>query len=399
MKKALILNTSHNDMRLLQALKELGYYVIATGNRAGLIGDRYADLRILLDYSDKNAVLEIAKQHDIDAICACCNDFGVLTASYVAEKLDLPGHDSYSVASILHRKDLFKRFAREHDIRTPLAEEFHTEEDALEWIETTAHYPLMVKAADLSAGNGILRASNRNEALRAVAAAFSASRSQSIVIEPYVEGSQHAICTFLIDKKVAAVASNNEFSFVNPYRVEIDTFPAHGISRVQSDLVHQIEAMAELLDLKDGIFEMQYILDAEGTPWILECMRRVLGNLYSIPASNYSGFNWDYWQVRAYCGLDMLAFPRDLEPSGFYAYRALMASKNGVFAGIEMGEELRPFLTEELLLQQSGYEIERHASDPMGFLFFSFPDAETMQRRMVDGYTDIRVLTREVSHA
>ena len=61
-KKALLLCTSHNDLGLIRALRKLGYYIIATGNVPGLIGEKYVDEYIQADYSDKERILEIAKE-------------------------------------------------------------------------------------------------------------------------------------------------------------------------------------------------------------------------------------------------------------------------------------------------------------------------------------------------
>lgn len=395
-KKALILNASHNDMRMIQALKALGYYVITIGQNPGLIGEKYADEYICQDYSDEEATLALAKGLNIDAICSCCNDFGVLTAAYVAERLKLPGHDSYEVAQVLHHKDRFKSFARELGIKTPLARVFINPQAALEWIKFHGEYPLMVKAPDLSAGNGITKVCRWQEARPAVELAFEKSRTKSIVVEPYIEGTQHAICTFLIDRKVVAACSNNEYSFINPYRVEIDTFPADGIEALQDRLIAEIEKMAEALHLTDGIFEMQYHMTPDGDFWIMECMRRVLGNLYSIPSSSLMGFNWDYWEVRARCGLGCRDFPLHAQPSGFFAYRALIAEKNGIYKSLNVADSVRQYIVETCMLQDFGYEIRNHKSDPMGFLFFSFPDRETMDSVMVDQYRNVKVEVEEL---
>ena len=87
MKRVLILNISHNELRMINALKELGYYVIGTGGVPGLIGEKYVDEYIRADYSDKELMLQLAIDKKVDAVCACCNDFGVLSAAWVAEKL------------------------------------------------------------------------------------------------------------------------------------------------------------------------------------------------------------------------------------------------------------------------------------------------------------------------
>lgn len=50
------------------------------------MGHAYADEYIPADYSDKEAILQLVKEHNIDKIVSCANDFGVLTAAYVAER-------------------------------------------------------------------------------------------------------------------------------------------------------------------------------------------------------------------------------------------------------------------------------------------------------------------------
>ena len=119
MKRLLVLNGSFSEATLIEKAKELGYYVITSGNNPSLIGHAFADEYIGCDYSDKESILELVKKNKIDRIVSCANDFGVITASYVAEKLSLPGHDTYKNAVLLHRKDLFKAFIQKLGIRTP----------------------------------------------------------------------------------------------------------------------------------------------------------------------------------------------------------------------------------------------------------------------------------------
>ena len=255
MKKALLLCASHNDLGLIRALRKLGYYILVTGNMQGLPGEKYADEYIQADYSDKELILKIAQENKIDAICQCCNDFGVYTAAYVAEQLELPGYDSYETTLTLHNKDRFKEFAGKYGIQTPQSYAFQAVEEALKWAET-ADYPLIVKPTDCSAGNGVKKILCREEAKEAIEEAFIKSRQGKIVIERFVSGSQHGFCTFLYNQKVAAYASNNEYSVMNPYRVEIDTFPADNCHKVSGILIAQIEKMASVLNLKDGIFHL-----------------------------------------------------------------------------------------------------------------------------------------------
>ncbi len=384
MKKALLLCASHNDLGLIRSLRKLGFYIIATGNLPGLPGEKYVDRYIQQDYSDRHAVLELARREKVDAICQCCNDFGVYTASFVAEQLELPGYDSYATTLLLHNKDQFKKFAYENHLPCVESFAFTAPEAALEFCRS-ARFPLIVKPTDASAGNGISKISSMEEAERAVLNAFSVSRGKKIVLERYIQGTQHGFCTFLVHQKVIAYCSNNEYSFLNPYRVEIDTWPADQDAAVRNTLIDAIEKTAGLLDLKDGIFHLQYILE-NGKPYIIEVMRRVLGNMYGIPAQMVSGFDWDYWETRAKCGLSCRHAPSALVQEGFFAYKTVLAPRNGTVRSIRIPDEYRHYVWDSFLLRQQGDVITRYQSEPVGFLFMMFSSPEKMKDLLINRY-------------
>ena len=384
MKKALLLCASHNDLGLIRALRKLGYYIVVTGNMPDQPGEHWCDKYIQADYSDKSKILQLAKEERICAIVQCCNDFGVYTASYVAEQLGLPGYDSYETTCLLHNKDRFKAFAREHQLQTPLAESFSNSESALAWIRH-ADYPLIVKPVDASAGNGVARLDVPEGAEKAIMEAFVKSRSGRIVVEPFITGSQHGFCTFLMRRKVVAICSNDEYSFLNPYRVEIDTFPSSTFQQSQKVLIEQIEKIAEVLHLTDGIFHLQYIFDGE-KPQILEVMRRILGNMYHVPGNRLNGFDWEYWETRARCGLPLTDFPLHQPQEGCFSYKTIMAPRNGVFKGISVPETYRKYIFDSFMLERPGARVTHYQSQPMGFLFMMFSSPEEMHQVLIDEY-------------
>lgn len=384
MKKALLLCASHNDLGLVRALRKSGYHIIAAGNLKNLPGEKWVDKYINADYSDKELILDIAKREGIDAICQCCNDFGVYTAAYVAGEMNLPGYDSYETTLTLHNKDRFKAFAQLHGILTPKAEAY-TDENTAWNAAKRMRLPIIIKPTDASAGNGINKVTDENNLAGAIRMAFEKSRSKRIVIEPYIEGSQHGFCTFLVDQKVVACSTNNEYSILNPYRVEIDTFPADDWEKSYPVLVEQIEKIAHILKLKDGIFHLQYIYK-DGQPWIIEVMRRILGNMYSVPANMLNGFDWDYWETRAKCGLDCHTIPAHTEQEGFFAYKSIMGDQNGIIKEIMIPEEYQKYIYDSFMLMREGDEITDHKKQPVGFLFMMFHSKEEMKEVLIDRY-------------
>ena len=385
MKKALLLCSTHNDLGLIFALRKLGYYIVVGGNKAGLPGQHLCDKFILADYSDKEVMLKIARDEHIDAVVACCNDFGVYTAAYIAEKLGLPGYDSYDVTLTLHNKDRFKKFALENGISTPFSKMFVDRAKAIEYAMNAAKLPIIVKPTDASAGNGISKVTSIDDIQKAIDFAFNKTRVGRIVIEPFIVGSQHGFCTFLKNRKVVAICSNNEYSIVNPYRVEIDTYPADDYEKVGDELVNQIEKIADLLNLKDGIFHLQYIVDSDGRPMIIEVMRRILGNMYHIPGNWLTGMNWEYWQTRVQCGLSIDDIPNGKQ-EGCFAYKAIMGAKNGTIADISIPDNMQSCIKDKYLLKHVGDEISNYLSEPVGFLFMMFKDAATMRNILIENY-------------
>ena len=129
--RLLIAGGGHADIPQIKAAKALGYHVITSGNRAADLGHRYADECQLEDFSDRDAMLALAKRLEIDAICASCNDFSAISAAYVAEQLGLPGHDSVEITEAIHHKDRYRELALAHGI--PLVDAGQTEEKAENW--------------------------------------------------------------------------------------------------------------------------------------------------------------------------------------------------------------------------------------------------------------------------
>lgn len=384
MKKALLLCASHNDLGLIKALRKLGYYIIATGNRENLPGEIWVDKYVKADYSDKKLILSIAEREKIDAICQCCNDFGVYTAAYIAEKLSLPGYDTYENTLILHNKDKFKKFAQKNGILTPYADTYTDDRKAVEMIQKM-QFPIIVKPVDASAGNGIHKISCMEDVQSAVYEAFEKSRTKRIVVEPYITGSQHGFCAFLLNQQVIAYCTNNEYSIINPYRVEIDTYPADHWEETASILIEQIEKMAGILNLKDGIFHLQYILQ-DGKPWIIEVMRRILGNMYSVPANMLTGMDWDYWETRAKCGLSCYGLGHGVRQEGFYAYKAIMGIKNGIIKDILIPETYRKYIVSQFMIKKKGEIVTDYMNEPVGFLFMMFSNSNEMKRVLIDEY-------------
>ena len=131
MKKILLLGGSAQQIVAIETAKKLGYYTILCDFLEDNPGQYVADTFYLISTTDKEAVLEIAKNENIDGILAYASDPAAPTAAYVAEKLGLPGSPFESV-EILCNKDKFRKFLKENNFCTPDAEGYIDIEKAKE---------------------------------------------------------------------------------------------------------------------------------------------------------------------------------------------------------------------------------------------------------------------------
>jgi len=378
-KKLLILNGSHSDIPLILAGKKLGFHVVTTGNNPQLIGHSYADEYHCADFSNKKDILALSQKLKIDAICACANDFGAITASYVAEKLCLPGHDTFENCLTIHHKDKFKAFTLKNGIPTPKAQGFDKIEDAL-FCNDAFSLPLIVKPVDLTGGKGITRVFARDDLETAVKKAFEMSPQHRIVIEEFIDGTLHSFSSFLYKQKIQFYFSDNEYSYLNPNLVSTSAAPSVNIHEVSQTLINASEKIAGLLSLKDGIFHIQYIYKS-GQASIIEITRRCSGDLYPYPVNNATGLNWEDWIVKASVGMDCADFP-EVRQKGFYGRHCIMAPENGVVENVVIDNDIKGNICGELIWWKKGDEINNYLVDKLGVVFLKFDSEREMHQKV-----------------
>ena len=110
MKKLMLLGGSRYALPVIETAHKLGVYVITCDYLPENIAHRYSDQYCNVSIIDKEAVLKVAKEFQIDGIISFACDPGVVTAAYVAEKLGLPSCGTYESVSILQNKAKFRNF-------------------------------------------------------------------------------------------------------------------------------------------------------------------------------------------------------------------------------------------------------------------------------------------------
>ena len=395
-KKMLLLGGGHAEIPLIQAAQSLGWYVITTGNAREGLGHPYADKNVFADFSDKEAMLELAKSESVQAVCSGCNDFALLSTVYVCEKLGLPGHDSYATSLEIHHKDKYRALATRLGIPTPRALVVRRAAD-FETAIAQLTFPIIVKPVDLTGGKGIHRAANADEARVAYKDACSRTRQDHIVVEEFVQGSNHGFSAMLVKGKVAFAFSDNEQYYINKYMVSGANSPSTSSDKTLAMLREYSERIAQELHLVDGILHIQYIERADGTPVIIEICRRPPGDLYIKFVKYATGIDYPKFIVLAETGEDISGIA-DVPTQGFWLRHCIMADIQagdtlvtsdaspasdkqcqGIVRDVTFAPEIQGNIVEKFLWYKPGEIITDKLSYKAGIVFFKFDTLAEMQ--------------------
>lgn len=380
-KKMLLLGGGHAEIPLIQAAQSLGWYVITTGNDRKGLGHPYADKNVFVNYSDKDAMLELAKNEGVQAVCSGCNDFALLSTVYVCEKLGLPGHDSYATSLEIHHKDKYRALATRLGIPTPRALVVRSVAD-FEAATAQLTFPIIVKPVDLTGGKGIHRAATADEARVAYKDACSRTRQDHIVVEEFVQGSNHGFSAMLVKGKVAFAFSDNEQYYINKYMVSGANSPSTSSGKTLAMLRKYSERIAQELHLVDGILHIQYIEKPDGTPIIIEICRRPPGDLYIKFVKYATSIDYPKFIMMAETGEDISGIA-DMPTQGFWLRHCIMAgpeiADGSTVCDVTFAPEIQGNIVEKFLWCKPGDVVTDKLIYKAGIVFFRFDSLAEMQ--------------------
>ena len=394
MKKLLLLGGSRYLLPVIRAAKDLGCYTITCDylpeNPAHRYSDEYANVSIV----ERDAVLALAREKQIDGIMSFACDPGVVTAAYVADRLGLPNVGPLESVEILQDKGRFRRFLREHGFRVPQSRSF---DDPAEAVALTRRFPVMVKPVDSAGSKGVSRADRPDQLPAAIDAALAFSHCGRFLIEDYIEPQGFPSDTecFSVDGELRFVSFNDQYfdrRAENPYTPAGFTWPSTMPAAAQEELRRELQRLLRLLHMGTAVYNVESRLGADGLPYLMEVSPRGGGNRLCEMLRYNSGADLIRNAVKAALGLPVEEL-RDPVYRGCWSYVALHSYESGRFCGLEIAPEVRPFLVEEDLWVRPGDPVEvfSGANKTIGTLVLDWPDAETRAARMAAPETWLKI--------
>ncbi len=397
MKKLLLLGGSRYLFPVIREAKALGCRVITCDympeNPAHRISDAYYNVSIV----DREAVLELARSLEVDGVMSFACDPGVVTAAYVAEKLGLPSVGPLESVELLQDKGRFRAFLRDNGFPVPASRSCASLEEAL---AGELHYPMMVKPVDSAGSKGVSRVDRPEQLAAALDCAMGFSRGGRVILEDFIPsvGSPSDTDCFSVDGELRFVSYDSQLfdeRADNPYTPAGYSWPASMEPRYQQELTEQLARLLKLLGMGSAVYNVETRVGADGRAYLMEVSPRGGGNRLSEMLAHTTGANLIRCAVRAAVGLPVEELEQPVY-DGFWSIVILHSYESGFFQGLQIAEEVRPFLVEEDLWVAPGEPVESFtgANKTIGTLVMSWPDRATQEQRMADMDAWLKILVR-----
>ena len=398
MKRVLMLGGSiYQTYAIIEAVK-LGYYVITCDYLPGNPGHKYAHEYHNVSTTDKEAVLALARDLQVNGVVAYASDPAAPTAAYVCEKLGLPT-SPYRSVEILSKKHLFRKYLAENGFNVPKANSYTSFEEAERDLKNF-HLPVMVKPVDSSGSKGVNKLTDPSQLKHFFEDALSYSRDKIVLIEEFIvkNGPQISGDAFSVDGKLVFHCLGNEF-----YSTKVDKdfaplgecWPTVMPQEVIDTLADDLQRLITSLGMKSNAYNVEAIYGTDGKVYILELGARSGGSLIPQVTALATGVDMVPYVIKAAMGEDC----SDLKMApvkGFWSNYMAHSNETGKYAGIEYEESFRANnLVDYVTDTQIGDPVHKYrdAQDCVGELILRFTTQTEMFDKIqnMDKYVSIKV--------
>lgn len=380
-KSILLLGGSRQQVVAIEKAKELGYRTVLCDYLPDNPGQHYADVFYQESTTDRDKMLDIARMEHVDGVLAYSSDPAAPTAAYVAEQLGLPTNPLWAVET-MSVKDRFRAHMAACGLPCPKAVGFPASISAEKLKEALEgfSFPLVVKPTDSSGSKGVTVVDSVAEMRGAIEYANSFGRNGNVIAEEFIERTYPNVVggdVFVVDGKVVFWGLMDCIRENESALVPVGEIGPSGLSDVQRKKTEQvIQSLVTSLDLRFGELNVEVMIGAENTPYVIELGSRAGGNMIPVQLSDASGV--DLVQANVLCAMGEnpgdLSWGASISPHATYVMHSMSP---GTLERIEFSQFIAKNIYRTVMYKSEGDAVEPFdgANKAVGIVFLKFEDA------------------------
>ena len=367
--KIAVLGASYLQKPLYEKLRELNYTSIAISwdvnevcVKEGLV-DKFHEVSIV----EKEKVLQICQDENIDGIISIASDVAVPVMAYVAEKMNLAGNSIESSVWSTNKNEMRKRFAK-YNLPIPQFSEVFSLNDAKNFLSNTKK-DLIIKPADRSGSLGVQlvpREHSNEELSQWVDTAINSSFSKTAIIEEFIVGREISVEYISFKGEHYFLNTTDKVTSGSPHYVEIEQHqPALINENILDDVKKIVPKALNALGITIGASHTELLIDHNNKIWITEVGSRMGGDFIG---SNLTKLSTGYDFVEAVINLSLGDFsPPEINKS-LYSGVLFYSEKTKHILPL-INSENDPRIVEKKVTSEEVVELKK-SSDRGGYLIY-----------------------------
>ena len=356
MKTVLFVGAGRHQRRAILEAKARGLRVVAVDRNADAPGLAVADVPVVVDFADVDAVTEVGEKHSVDGVLTVSADRAVPVVAEVSERLGLPSIGSAVAHRMTHKIAMRRVLAEEGVPQPPFAavRDLASGRAALE----TVGVPSVLKPADSGGQRGVFRLESAGDLESSLHVALAESATGEAILEGFLDGLELNGIVIARDGEAEVLTLSDRlrppgvgFGVGWIHRYPSSLF-ADRLEAAERAAVHAVRA----LGLQNGIAFPQLIVTDDGEVGIVEVAARIPGGQMADLVRHAVGVDLVEIALRQALGEDVpdeVARPRFSQP---LAIRFLTAEPGPLPTGqVTAIGDLGPVLDSEGVVQADVY--------------------------------------------
>lgn len=265
-KKIAIIGASIGQKELCLKAKEMGLYSISFAWEEGAICKHLVDKFYPISILEKDAIVDICKQEQVDGVVSNASDLTAEVAAYVSEQLGLNGN-TYDIIQAIENKGLSRK-------RTAGIKEL-SDIDYYLYDNQSPHFlPCIIKPQAGGGKVGVSFAKDETSFQEGIAYAKGATDAP-ILIERFIEGSEVSVESISFHGKHYVIQITDKVTSGAPHFVEL---AHHQPSQFPQSVKQKIEkatiAILDSLNFQNGASHVELKVTNQGEVYLIEVNAR-----------------------------------------------------------------------------------------------------------------------------
>ncbi len=358
--KALVLAGGYPQIALIEELKRRGAEVLLADYNQEPVAKPFADRFFRVSTLDVEAITALAREEKVDFLITACTDQALLTVAKVSETLGLPCYLDYRTALNVTNKSYMKEVFCQNGI--PTARHMILSQLSAQDVRGLS-YPVIVKPVDCNSSKGVKKVLNEAELKEAFAEAVSLSRTDTAIVEEFIEGREISVDVQVENGRavVLSKAYSDKIPDKDKFVIYRTRFPVSETPEVHEQIRQTAQKIADSFGLVNSLMLIQLISDGK--------------RIYVLEFSARTGGGVKYQLIRRVSGFDVISAVVDLtlkkiphvnlqEPESRYITNLFLYCNPGVFDRLDGFEELKKegVISEYFLFKWRGAEMSAATS-------------------------------------